>query len=143
MKLRFVLPLLAFVHATSGPNLSGAEPGTTSNIISTNAAPEIQPGLARSIPSSDLQSRLDHGRDLYARNCLICHQFNGVGVPGAFPPLAKSDLLRGNLERAVKAVVEGLSGEVVVFGKKINGPMPPLVLNEEEVADVCVDGLDN
>ena len=50
--------------------------------------------------------------------------------------LAKADFLNGNLERAIKAVVEGMSGEIVVNGKKYNGAMPPIAINDEEVADV-------
>ena len=31
------------------------------------------------------------GRELYERNCLQCHQANGAGVRGVFPPLAGRD----------------------------------------------------
>ena len=92
--------------------------------------------MAQPVPVAELQPRLERGRDLYVRNCFICHQFNGQGVSGALPPLAKSDWLTGNLERAIKAVVEGLAGEVVVNGRKYNSAMPPMVLNDEDVADV-------
>ena len=88
------------------------------------------------IPPAELEKSVERGRGVFVRNCFVCHQFNGQGVPGAFPPLAKSDFLTGNLERSIKAVVEGLSGEIVVLGKKYNGSMPPMVLNDEEVADV-------
>ena len=82
------------------------------------------------------QTDLERGRDLYVRNCFVCHQSNGQGIPGVFPPLAKSDLIATNLERAIKALAEGMSGEIVVLGKKYNGDMPPMVLNDEEVAQV-------
>ena len=38
---------------------------------------------------------------------------NGEGIPDVFPPLAKSDYLTANLDRAIRAVLEGLSGEMV------------------------------
>ncbi len=88
------------------------------------------------VPTAAVAARLERGRDLYVRNCFVCHQFNGQGVAGVFPPLAKSDLIATNLERAIKAVVEGLSGEILVNGKKFNGAMPPVAINDEEVADV-------
>jgi glucose/arabinose dehydrogenase/mono/diheme cytochrome c family protein len=84
----------------------------------------------------DQQPGIDRGRDLYIRNCFVCHQFNGAGVPGIFPPLAGSDLIATDLDRAIKAVVEGLSGEITVLGKHYKGVMPPVTISDAEVADV-------
>src|SRR5467141_3858190 len=68
------------------------------------AAPAGVPVVtAQPIPPAELQPRLERGKALYIRNCFVCHQFNGQGIPGTFPPLAKSDLLTTNLERAIKA----------------------------------------
>ncbi len=100
------------------------------------AADSVPVVAAQPIAPEALAPRFERGRDLFVRNCFVCHQFNGQGIPGVFPPLAKSDFLTGNLERAIKGVVEGLSGPIVVLGKKYNGAMPPMVLNDEEVADV-------
>jgi nitrite reductase (NO-forming) len=33
------------------------------------------------------------GKALFAGTCSVCHQSNGAGLPGVFPPLAKSDYL--------------------------------------------------
>jgi len=98
----------------------GAEPDVT-----------IQPA-----PPEELQPRMERGKELFARNCFLCHGVSGQGVPGIYPPLAKSDLITSNLERAIKAVVEGISGPLVVLGKKYNGAMPPVAINDEEVADL-------
>jgi glucose/arabinose dehydrogenase/mono/diheme cytochrome c family protein len=92
--------------------------------------------LPRPVSAAELQPRVERGRDLFVRNCFVCHQFNGAGIPGVFPPLAKSDFLTGDLERPVKGVLEGLAGEIVVLGKKYNGSMPAIGLNDAEVADV-------
>ncbi|HEY3863703.1 MAG TPA: PQQ-dependent sugar dehydrogenase [Verrucomicrobiae bacterium] len=96
-----------------------------------------------SIPPAEFQARLERGRELYVHNCFACHQFNGQGVPGVFPPLAKSDIIAADLARGIKAVVAGLSGEIVVLGKKFNGSMPPLILNDEEVGEVFTYVLNN
>ncbi|MDX1953655.1 MAG: PQQ-dependent sugar dehydrogenase [Verrucomicrobiota bacterium] len=82
------------------------------------------------------EGELAAGKALYAANCLICHQLNGQGTPGAFPPLAKSDFLVKDLERSIKAVCEGLSGEIVVNGRRYNNSMPPALLNDDQVASV-------
>ena len=122
-----------------------AAPPTTKSDDATSAASptEIRVVAAQPIPTAELSPRVERGKDLFFRNCFVCHQFNGQGIPGVFPPLAKSDFLTGSLERAIKAVVEGLSGPIVVLGKKYNGAMPPLALNDEEVADVFTYVLNN
>lgn len=84
----------------------------------------------------DRQSQLERGRQLYLKNCFVCHQFNGQGIPGVHPPLAKSDFLMSDQERAIRIGCEGLSGEIVVNGKKYDGVMPVVVLNDQEMADV-------
>ena len=80
--------------------------------------------------------RLQRGKEQYLRNCFACHQMNGQGVPGAFPPLAKSDFLAGDLDRCIRAVCEGLSGEILVNGRRYSGVMPPAVIPDVEVAEI-------
>jgi mono/diheme cytochrome c family protein len=64
------------------------------------------------------------GEKLFIANCAACHQATGLGVPGAFPPLAKSAWVAGSEERIIKAVLAGLAGEIEVNGVKYNGNMP-------------------
>ena len=125
--LWLILQLLAIAAPASPPAVA---PDSSSPSATTIAV------LAQPLPIAEQQPRLDRGKELFVRNCFVCHQFNGAGIPGVFPPLAKSDWLTGNLEQPIKAIVAGLSGEVVVLGKKYNGSMPPIGLNDEEVADV-------
>ena len=67
---------------------------------------------------------------------MACHQADGKGLPGAFPPLAGSDYLLGDKDRAVGVVVRGLEGEVVVNGVKYNSVMPAMTqLSDQEIAD--------
>lgn len=80
--------------------------------------------------------RMRRGRELYVRNCFACHQINGQGIPGVFPPLIKTDYLVKDLEFGIRAVCEGLSGEITVNGRKYSGAMPPAILDDQEVADV-------
>jgi len=77
------------------------------------------------------------GQALFAGTCSTCHQANGAGLPGVFPPLAKSDWLAANPKRAVDAVLHGLSGPVKVNGQDYNSVMPPMnQLNDDEVANI-------
>lgn len=82
------------------------------------------------------QERIDLGKNLYARSCIACHQIDGSGLANAFPPLAESDYLNADVDRAIDAVIHGLSGEIVVNGQTYNSNMPAQVLDDDQVANV-------
>jgi nitrite reductase (NO-forming)/hydroxylamine reductase len=85
--------------------------------------------------AGDLQSQMTEGKAVYGRVCTACHQPDGAGLPGAFPPLKDSDYLKADLDRAVSAVVHGLTGPITVNGKQYSGAMPPMAyLKDEEIA---------
>ncbi len=80
------------------------------------------------------------GAETYNTVCAACHQPTGLGVPGAFPPLAghaPSILAHpGGRDYLVRLVLYGLSGEIDVDGKTFNATMPPLgdTLTDEQLA---------
>lgn len=80
--------------------------------------------------------KMEAGERIYASNCLACHQPAGTGIPGAFPPLAGSDYLAADKDRAIGVVINGLQGEVTVNGNKYNGVMPGVRLSDSQVASV-------
>ena len=79
------------------------------------------------------------GEKLFIVNCAACHQATGLGVPGAFPPLAKSAWVAGPEERIIKAVLAGLAGEIEVNGVKYNGNMPNIGagLKDAQIANIA------
>jgi nitrite reductase (NO-forming) len=83
-----------------------------------------------------LPERIEAGKILYSKTCFACHQDNGAGVANAFPPLAASDYLNEDVDRAIGIVLHGKSGEITVNGKKYNSVMTAQTLNDEEVANV-------
>ena len=93
-------------------------------------------GTPNNTVAKPLAQQVVSGKALYGRTCSACHQAEGQGVPNAFPPLAKSDFLNANPDRAVNAVLHGLSGEVTVNGKKFNNVMTSQNLTDDEVSDV-------
>lgn len=89
------------------------------------------------IPSTRTkEDRMRMGATVFAANCLACHQADGKGIPGAFPPLAKSDYLMADKARAISTVVNGLEGKVTVNGVEYNSIMPKLLLSDDDVANV-------
>ena len=87
-------------------------------------------------PISSVDQQISKGKSVYNKVCMSCHQMNGVGIPGAFPPLAKSDYLNADVNRSIKQILNGSLGAITVNGKKYNTPMPKQELTDQQVADV-------
>lgn len=83
-----------------------------------------------------LQDRINLGRNTYTQSCAACHQPDGKGIKGAFPPLVNSDYLNQDVKRAIGVVKNGLSGKITVNGEVYDSVMPGLGLNDEEIANV-------
>lgn len=73
--------------------------------------------------------------------CATCHQQNGEGLPGAFPPLAGGEFANAaNVAVPIRILLHGLSGPVTVKGQEFNSVMPAygtgVEMSNEEVANV-------
>ena len=67
------------------------------------------------------------GKKQYDAICIACHQANGLGLPGTFPPLAGSEWVSGSNERLIRLVVYGMTGPVKVKGVVYSAaPMPTI-----------------
>jgi len=121
--LRILLAAVAAVVAASSlPAMSGAEP--------LEHAAEL--AQAR-VSASDLEK----GRALYVQNCAACHQPEGQGLPGAFPPLAKSDFIAANPMDVLKVTVRGQQGRITVNGVEYNNVMPAMsYLDDRDLARI-------
>ena len=69
---------------------------------------------------------MEQGKAVFLANCAACHQPDGKGLKGAFPPLAGSDYLKGDRKQVMGAALFGLSGPITVNGEQYNGVMPSL-----------------
>ena len=84
-----------------------------------------------------VQDQVNAGGQLFAGTCSVCHQANGAGLPGVFPPLAQSDYLNADPQRSIGVLLRGLSGKVSVNGKDFDSVMPAMnQLNDDEVANI-------
>jgi mono/diheme cytochrome c family protein len=87
--------------------------------------------------SNSLAQSMKRGQEVFNATCKNCHQENGQGMPGVYPPLAKSDFLAQDTKRAIGIVVNGIDGEIFVNGKKYNLDMPAQTqLSDQQVTDV-------
>ena len=77
------------------------------------------------------------GEVLFKGTCSACHQEDGKGLPNVFPPLAGSDYLLKDPQRAIQIPLNGLTGPVTVNGATYNSVMPPMSqLNDDEIANI-------
>lgn len=88
---------------------------------------------AETSPSSRPE-RLEKGKRLFAIVCSACHQPNGLGLPDKFPPLAGSDFLNADKNRAIKVLLHGRQGPITVNGQTFNNSMPSFPLSDEDIA---------
>ncbi len=77
------------------------------------------------------------GQALFAGTCSTCHQADGKGMAGVFPPLAGSDYLAKGNAALIGVVLNGLTGPVTVNGQDYNSVMPPMSqLTDDEIANI-------
>lgn len=94
------------------------------------------PATADETAAVSMYQSAEEGAATYAANCASCHQADGSGLAGAFPPLA------GNPNAADTAYVEsvirqGLSGPIEVLGESYDSVMPAIGLTDPEIANVA------
>ncbi|MDD5272481.1 MAG: cytochrome c oxidase subunit II, partial [Methylovulum sp.] len=58
------------------------------------------------------------GAGLYAKNCSTCHLPDGKGVPGAFPALTGSAVVKGDIKAQANLIING-KGAMPAFGKML------------------------
>jgi len=61
------------------------------------------------------------GEAVYNTNCAACHQPNGQGIPGVFPPIAGGPLSTGALAGHIDVVLNGKAGTAMqAFGAQLS-----------------------
>ena len=77
------------------------------------------------------------GKDIFASHCASCHQANGSGVPGSFPPLAGNEAIQ-HTEYAVAVVLQGMNAEILAKGETYHNQMPAWgdQLSDTQIAQV-------
>ena len=77
------------------------------------------------------------GSDIYSKYCVTCHQADGMGVQGAFPPLAENEWSEGDEGRLIRLVINGMQGPIEVSGSEYNNVMTPHgFLTDDQIANV-------
>jgi mono/diheme cytochrome c family protein len=102
--------------------------------LGTYLGPNPPKATAAAAPAGQPAAAVD-GASVFKEQCSACHQPNGQGVAGQFPPLAGNRDLFLSGTYPVMVVLAGLSGAIEVGGKSLKSTMPPLnFLSDAEVA---------
>jgi mono/diheme cytochrome c family protein len=102
-------------------------------------SPDFKVGAAA--PEPVQLTMFERGSRIYRNQCAQCHQADGNGVAGVFPPLVASDWVTGHPEVISRILINGLVGPIEVKGNMYNGNMPAfgpggLGLSERDIAAV-------
>ena len=79
------------------------------------------------------------GEGVYSGNCASCHQADGQGQAGLWPPLGEhtAHLYNADRDYLPRLILYGLDGEIEVAGESYNGQMPAWKqFGNDEIADV-------
>lgn len=129
----YELPEMAFVETKEDVLID--EQNDESNASAGNEFPEW------------LAAQIESGKEIYMKAapggglCFTCHQANGEGLAGQFPPLAGSEWVIGDKPTLIKIALFGLMGPIKVKGVDYNLAMPPPgippgSLTDQQIADV-------
>ena len=76
-----------------------------------------------------------HGHEVYEKNCVVCHQANGQGLPPAFPALTGSKVINGPIFDAEGKLIKDSHLDRVMNGKNVM-PAWKSILNDSDIASV-------
>jgi mono/diheme cytochrome c family protein len=82
-------------------------------------------------------SKYQKGARIYNQLCFKCHQPNGMGIQGVFPPLKGSDYLKtATKKKLLEQVLRGSNENLTVNGTQYFTPMPGQVNNIDDAVEV-------
>lgn len=136
----FLLMLVAIVAGDQLGPMTGGWSFNVSNPFALAGGGDPRPGGTGAGGALDpFAVAMKKGASGYAV-CGGCHQGNGNGIPGQFPPLAGSEWVTGGTERLVRVVQHGLTGAITVKGQGFNMPggMQPFgaAMSAQDLANV-------
>ncbi|MBE7495180.1 MAG: cytochrome c [Verrucomicrobiaceae bacterium] len=138
----FLLMIVAVIAGAQlgGGNLGGLKFSVNNPFPAPTPGDDIRPGGGGGADALDpFALAMKKGAGGYAV-CGGCHQGNGAGIPGQFPPLAGSEWVTGGTERLIRVVQHGLVGAITVKGQGYNTPggMQPFgaAMSSQDLANV-------
>jgi mono/diheme cytochrome c family protein len=87
-----------------------------------------------------LERKISSGEKVFAVRCASCHQANGLGITGQYPPLDGSNWVTADPGIVTNIILKGLKGEIVVkgetYGTSAAVNMAAVAISDREIANV-------
>ncbi|WP_350432334.1 cytochrome c oxidase subunit II [Shewanella sp. H8] len=100
--------------------------------LASNAAAAAAASMTQTLSLEDLTSQ---GEQIYIARCAACHQPNGAGLPGVFPSLIGSPIIKGSVEGHLNIVINGKPGTAMqAFAKQLSAQEIAAVITFERNA---------
>ena len=117
--------LLIFLMLLGGCLLGGCDMWNRSGdaAIERNRADGNQNNSSQLEETTQMTEQMRLGQSVFSA-CAVCHQFEGQGIAGIFPPLDGSPLVNGRADNLARIVLHGLHGLVEVNGRMFDAQMP-------------------
>lgn len=94
-------------------------------------------GFDQKSPDEQKAVLMEVGAQVYAQNCAACHQAEGQGVAGVFPPMVNDPVANGgSADEHITIVLKGLSGKVINGVSYASAMTPFGHLSDQHVAAV-------
>lgn len=90
-------------------------------------------------PVDPIVASKKRGHGVFLANCAQCHQADGNGQAGQFPPLVASEWVVGDAPKRLPLILlHGIQGTIHVKGAEYNNQMPAWagVLSDKQISDV-------
>ncbi|HTA39848.1 MAG TPA: cytochrome c [Candidatus Acidoferrales bacterium] len=114
--------LVAFAALLSACSNSASSAANADADAAASPAASSAPAATAAVAQNGASA--NDGAGVYSTNCSSCHQTNGAGLPGAFPPLATNAVVTGDPKALIHIVKFGLNGKITVGSQAYNGTMP-------------------
>ena len=125
--------LIAFAFLYLGTYSGGFQGDVFSEAVNYHpiSGPPVDPNSPDAMAAS--------GMKVFTVNCVQCHQVNGLGQAGQYPPLVGSEWVVGDApKRLPQILLHGIQGAIHVKGDVYNNQMPAWggVLTDKQIAQV-------
>ena len=100
--------------------------------LTVDAKAAAEASLSQTLSHEELMAQ---GEQIYMSRCAACHQPNGAGLPGVFPSLIGSPMIKGPVSGHVDIVVNGKPGTAMqAFAKQLTATEIAAVITYERNA---------
>ncbi|MGI2109875.1 cytochrome c oxidase subunit II [Shewanella frigidimarina] len=100
--------------------------------LASNAAAAAAASMSKTLSLEELTSQ---GEQIYIARCAACHQPNGAGLPGVFPSLIGSPIIKGPVNDHLNIVLNGKPGTAMqAFAKQLSAQEIAAVITFERNA---------